>query len=52
VYKAVAIPLSVSIAGTKSVSLWVLWADVLRKKYSAEGRAVCEYAYPSGRLMI
>ena len=41
-----------SISGSKSVSCSLSWADRSRVHDSAQGRDVCEYAYPVGKLMI
>jgi len=42
-------PSSVSISGWKSVSCWVFSSS---SKNSAQGRAVCEYVYPAGKVTI
>jgi len=52
VYKPVDIPSSVSISGLKSVSCWLCRAYASRVKHSAQGREICEYTYPAGKLWI
>jgi len=42
-------PSSVSISGSELVSCWVSSSS---SKNSAQGRAVCEYIYPAGKLTI
>ena len=52
VYYPVDVPSSVSISGSKSVLFWLSWADASRVQNSAQGRDVCEYSYPAGKLTI
>ena len=52
VYQAVDVPSLVSVSGSKSVSCWLSWADASRLNNSAQGRDVCEYAYPASKLTI
>ena len=47
-----AVPSSVSISTSKSVSFWLSWADGSRVNDSAQGRDVCKYAYLASKLTI
>jgi len=48
----VAVPSSVSISGSKSVSCWLSWADELIVKDPAQGCDVGEYKYLASKLLI
>jgi len=52
VYWPMDVPSSVSISRSKSVSRWLFWADTSRLQNWAQGRYVCDYSYPAGKLTI